>query len=84
MEWAETQGAKLEGARTELRSVQAEVAELKEASSKYREDALMEISQLQARAEDAERKLARVPKEIATAKTTALAEYQSSAEFQQA
>ena len=79
----ETQKAELEGARAELRAVQAELAELKEASSKYREDALMEISQLQAWAEDAERKLAGVPKEIVVAKTTALAEYQSSAEFQQ-
>ena len=74
MERAETQGAELEGARAELRSVQAELAELKEASSKYREDVLMEISQLQARADDAKRKLAGVPEEIAVAKTTALAE----------
>ena len=43
-EWAEAHGAELEGARAELRFVQAELAELKEASSKYREDALMEIS----------------------------------------
>ena len=42
----------------------------------------MEISQLQARAEHEERKLAGVPEEIATAKTAALAEYQSSTEFQ--
>ena len=46
MELAETQGAELEGARAELRSVQAKLAELKEASSKYREDILIEISQL--------------------------------------
>ena len=59
-----------------MRAVQAELAELKEASSKYREDALIEISQLQARAEDVERKLARVLEEIAIAKTAALAEYQ--------
>ena len=78
----ETQRAELEGARAELRSVQAELAEHKEVSSKYWEDALMEISQLQAQAEDAERKLAGVPKEIAAAKTATLAEYQSSAEFQ--
>ena len=64
-----------------MRSIQAELAKLKEASSKYREDALMEISQLQARAEDPERKLAGVPEEIAAAMTAALAEYQSSAEF---
>ena len=36
-----------------------------------------------ARAEDAERKLAGVAEEIATTKTAALVEYQSSAEFQQ-
>ena len=74
-ERAKTQGAKLEGARAELWSVQDELVELKEASFKYREDALMEISQLQARAEDAERKLAGVPEEIVAAKTAALAEY---------
>ena len=66
-----------------MRSIQAELAELKEASCKYREDALIEISQFQARAEDVERKLVEVPEEIATAKTVALAEYQSSAKFQQ-
>ena len=43
-ERAETQGAELEGACAELRSVQAKLAKLKEASSKYREDTLMEIS----------------------------------------
>ena len=43
-EQAETHGAELEGARAKLRSVQAELAELKEASSNYWEDALMEIS----------------------------------------
>ena len=43
----------------------------------------MEISHLQAWAEDVEKKLARVPEEITAAKTTALAEYQSSVEFQQ-
>ena len=48
VERVEIQGAKLEGARAELRSVQAKLAGLKEVSSKYREDALMEISQLQA------------------------------------
>ena len=82
-EQVETQGAELEGACAELRAVQAELAKLKEASSTYREDALIENSQLQARAEDAERKLAGVPKEIAAAKTAALAKYHSSAEFQQ-
>ena len=82
-EQLETQGAELKEARAELKTVQAELAELKETSSKYREDALMEISWLQARADDAERKLAGVPKEIAAAKTAAVAEYQSSAEFEQ-
>ena len=43
----------------------------------------MEISWLQARADDTERKLVGVPEEIAAAKTTALAEYQSSSEFEQ-
>ena len=43
----------------------------------------MEISRLHARADDAERRLVEVPKEIVAAKTTALAEYQSSAEFRQ-
>ena len=73
----------MEGARAELKIVQAELAELKETSSKYWEDALMEISRLQARADDAERKLAGVPEEIVAAKTAALARYQSSAEFKQ-
>ena len=82
-EQLETQEAMLEGARAELKTVQAELAELKETSSKYWEDALMEISQLQARADDIERKLAGVPKEIVVAKTAALAEYQSLAEFEQ-
>ena len=78
----ETQAAELEGARAELRVVQAKLAELKEASSKYREDILMEVSQLQARAENVEKKLAGVPEEIAVAKIAALAKYQSSAEFE--
>ena len=43
----------------------------------------MEISQLQARAEHAERKLAGVPEEIVAAKTTTLAKYQSPTEFKQ-
>ena len=43
-ERAETHGAEVEGARAEFRSVQAELAKLKEASCKYREDTLMEIS----------------------------------------
>ena len=44
------------------------MAQLKETSSKCRDDA--------------ERKLAGVPEEIAAARTAALAEYQSSAEFE--
>ena len=43
----------------------------------------MEISRLHARVDDAERRLAEVPREISVAKTAALAEYQSSAEFRQ-
>ena len=43
----------------------------------------MEISRLTALAEDAERKLAEVPQEIAAAKTAALVEYRSSAELEQ-
>ena len=81
VERAETQGAELEGARAELRSVQGELVELKEASFKYQEDTLMEISKLQARAEDAKRKLVGVPEEVAAAKTVTLAKYQSSAKF---
>ena len=42
---------------------------------------MMEISRLHVRADGTERKLAEVPKEIAAAKTVALAKYQSSAEF---
>ena len=79
----ETQMAELEGARAKLKVVQAELAELKGTSSKYWEDALMEIYRLQARADDAERKLAWVPEEIVAAKTAALAEYQSLSEFEQ-
>ena len=43
----------------------------------------MEISRLQAQVNDTERKLARVPEEITAARTAALVEYQSSAEFEQ-
>ena len=43
----------------------------------------MKISWLQTQADDVERKLAGVPEEIIAAKTVALAEYQSSAEFKQ-
>ena len=79
----ETQGAQLEGARAELKAAQAKLAELKESSSKYREDTMMEISRLHARVDDAERRLVEVPREIAAAKTAALVEYQSLAEFWQ-
>ena len=65
----------MEVARAELKAAQDELDGLKESSSKYREDTVMEISQLTARAEGAERKLAAVPKEIAAAKTEALVEY---------
>ena len=43
----------------------------------------MEISRLYAGAADAKMRLVEVPREIAAAKTTSLAEYQSSAEFRQ-
>ena len=58
---AETRGAELEGARAELKTAQVELAELKESSFKYWEDAVMEISQLHARVDDAEKRLAKVP-----------------------
>ena len=78
---AETRGAELEGARAELKTAHAELVELKESLSKYREDAMMEISWLHAQVDDAERRLAEFPREIAASKTTALAEYKSSTEF---
>ena len=53
----ETQGAELEGACAELTTAQTEVARLKAAYSKYREDALIEVSHLQARTKNAERKV---------------------------
>ena len=43
----------------------------------------MEVSQLQAQAEDTERKMAETAREVAAAKTVALSEYQSSAKFKQ-
>ena len=43
----------------------------------------MEISRLTALAEDADKKLAKVPQEIVAAKTAALAEYWSSTELEQ-
>ena len=79
----ETKWAELEVARAELKTAQAELVELKESSSKFLEDFVMEITRLTAQAEGVKRKLAEVPKEIAVAKTVALAEYQSSAEFRQ-
>ena len=82
-EQLEIKGVKLEGARAELTAARAEVAQLKEAFSKYQKDALMEVSQLHAGAEDAERKVAGVHGEIAAAKTAALSEYQSSTKFEQ-
>ena len=81
-EQLETKGVELEGARAELTTAQTEVAQLKVAFSKYQEDALMEVSRLQARAEVAERKVAGVIGEIAAAKTATLSEYQSSAEIE--
>ena len=78
-EQLETKGAELEGARAELTAAHTEVAQLMEEFSKYWEDALMEVSWLQAQAEDTERRVAGVPREIAVAKTVALSEYKSSA-----
>ena len=43
-EQLETKGAELERARAELATAQTEVTSLKEAFSKYREDALMKVS----------------------------------------
>ena len=63
--------AELEVARAKLKAIQDELDGLKESSSKYREDAVMEISWLTDRAEDAERKLAEVPKKIHAAKSAA-------------
>ena len=74
----ETRAAKLEVARAELKAAQDELDRLKESSSKCREDIVIEISRLTARVEGTEKKLAEVPKETATTKTAALAEYQSS------
>ena len=51
------------------------MARLKAAFSKYQEDALMEVSHLQAQAEDAERKVVEAVEEVAVAKTVALSEY---------
>ena len=59
------------------------VARLTAEGSKYREDALMEVSRLQVRAEAVERKATEVTEKAAMAKAMALLEYQSSAEFEQ-
>ena len=82
-EQLETQGAELDEARAELMTAQTEMARLKAAFSKYQKDALMEVSRLQARAEDAERKAVKATEEVATTKIVAFSEYQSSAEFEQ-
>ena len=74
-EQLETKGAELEGALAELTIALTELGQLKETFLKYWEDASMEVSQLQARAEDVERKVAGVPGEITAAKTSALSEY---------
>ena len=58
------------------------MARLKVAFSKYQEDALMEVSRLQARAKDTERKVVKIAEEVAIAKAMALSEYQSSVEFE--
>ena len=71
---AETRAAELEVVLAELKATQDELDGIKESSSKYREDTVMEISRLTAQAEGVERKLAEVPKEISATKT-ALAEY---------
>ena len=82
-EQLETQGAELDEARAELMTAQTEMARLKATFSKYQKDALMEVSRLQARAEDAERKAVKATEEVATTKIVAFSEYQSSAEFEQ-
>ena len=63
---------------------QTKLVQLKETFSKYREDTSMEVSQMQAWAEDVERKVGGVSGEIPIAKTVALSEYQSLAELEQA
>ena len=50
--------------------------------SKSREDTLMDVSRLQARAKTTERKAVGVAEEVAAARAMALSEYQSSVEFQ--
>ena len=80
-EQLETKGAKLERARAELMTAQTELAQLKETFAKHLEDALIEVSRLQARAKDEERKVIGVAGEIVGAKIVALSKYQSLAEF---
>ena len=79
----ESQGVELEGVHTELAAARAEVARLMAESSMCGEDALMEVSHLQAQAEAVERKAAEVAEDVVAAKTIALFEYQSSAKFEQ-
>ena len=79
----ETQGVELGGVRAKLAATQAEVARLTVESSKYREDTLMEVSRLHARAEAAERKATKAIDKVAGAKAVALSDYQSSAKFEQ-
>ena len=79
----ETQGVELEGVRAELAAAQAEVVRLMAESSKYQEDALIEVSYLQARAEATNRKAAEITEKVVVAKAIAFSEYQSSAKFEQ-
>ena len=58
------------------------MARFKAESSKYREDALIEVSRLQARAEVAKKKATEAMDEVAVAKAITLSEYQSSDEFE--
>ena len=79
----EIQGVELEEVWAELAATQTEVAHLAVESSKHREDALMKVSRLQARAEAVERKAAKDAEEVVAAKAIVLSEYQSSTEFEQ-
>ena len=63
-----------------MAAARAEVACLTTESSKYQEDALIEVSHLQARVEAVERKAA---EHMDAAKAIALSKYQSLAEFKQ-
>ena len=55
-------------------TAQTEMARLKEAFTKYWEEAWMVVSQLQAQAEDAKMKVVESAGEVAAAKTVALSE----------